>query len=434
MSFFYEGIRRMDWGFGNPNHAAALIATLMISVWAFAFWKKWGFWLALACFFGLGACLLQTFSRGGLVAAIAGCFVVAFFSSKPWPRAKLVAILLAATILGVYASLLTATDRYASSWQGDPSVLNRLDLWKNVPRMIVDAPQGWGLGQSQHAYGQWYQGVDREERFLNLVSLHFTLLAELGWPLRVAYLLFWCLGAVLTLPGKHHRELAVPFAIWITFFVAGLFSHFGRSWLVYLPPLAALGYACYIRWRGQFWPRPFAFASCGIATLLAVLMVIVAGSAKSSPAIESAANRVVVGNSEPLGWVLVSPTVLGSRYGRILRRNWTNRSDYPALGFVTRMADIPPGASVILCGAVDDASLKTLGDKQPKRILLLNTNLFPGQFKTATSAPAEAIFGEFAHSEALAVWRQSQDTSILPGVGDYLPEWPALLFEKLDQQ
>ena len=74
--FFYNGVQRLDWGFGNPNITAGLIATLLMAVWGLAFIHRWGFWPALVGFTALGVCLLQTASRGGLVAAILGGVVL----------------------------------------------------------------------------------------------------------------------------------------------------------------------------------------------------------------------------------------------------------------------------------------------------------------------------------------------------------------------
>ena len=79
--FFYQGIKRLDWGFGNPNITAGLIATLLMAVWGLAFIHRWGFWPALLGFTTLGVCLIQTVSRGGLVAAILGGFVLGVLES-----------------------------------------------------------------------------------------------------------------------------------------------------------------------------------------------------------------------------------------------------------------------------------------------------------------------------------------------------------------
>ena len=66
---YFNGIWRMDWGLGNPNKTAALIAILMVAVWGLAYVRKWGFWVAITLFMALGGCLVHTFSRGGLIAA-----------------------------------------------------------------------------------------------------------------------------------------------------------------------------------------------------------------------------------------------------------------------------------------------------------------------------------------------------------------------------
>jgi hypothetical protein len=38
---FFNGVWRMDWGLGNPNKTAAVIALLMIAVWALAYFRRW---------------------------------------------------------------------------------------------------------------------------------------------------------------------------------------------------------------------------------------------------------------------------------------------------------------------------------------------------------------------------------------------------------
>ena len=36
---FFQGFWRMDWGLGNPNKTAALIAILMVAVWSLSYLK-----------------------------------------------------------------------------------------------------------------------------------------------------------------------------------------------------------------------------------------------------------------------------------------------------------------------------------------------------------------------------------------------------------
>ena len=62
----------MDWGLGNPNKTGTLIAVLMVALWLLAGMKRVGFEITLALFVGLGVCLVQTASRGALVAVMTG--------------------------------------------------------------------------------------------------------------------------------------------------------------------------------------------------------------------------------------------------------------------------------------------------------------------------------------------------------------------------
>ena len=84
--YFYEGIKRLDWGFNNPNITAGLIAILMVTVWILSRMHRWGFWPALLLYTGLAVCLIQTVSRGGLVAAAVSGVLLVFLTPRPWPK------------------------------------------------------------------------------------------------------------------------------------------------------------------------------------------------------------------------------------------------------------------------------------------------------------------------------------------------------------
>src|ERR1700722_12989777 len=92
MDIHFHGFSRMDWGLGNPNKTAVLIAALMIAVWALAYIRKWGFWLGLPLFTGLGFFLVHTYSRGGVIGAFAGLMAVLYNLPRPWPKNKLVGV------------------------------------------------------------------------------------------------------------------------------------------------------------------------------------------------------------------------------------------------------------------------------------------------------------------------------------------------------
>lgn len=425
MSFYYGEMLRLDWGFGNPNRTAALIASLMIACWAFSLLKRGGFWVALGLFSLLGICLVQTFSRGGLLGLVAGSVTLFIFADRPWPKVRVISVGLAIALLACYAFFLSATARYASSWQGDPSVTNRLELWRHVPSMIVDAPQGWGLGHSQDAYAQWYQAPEREERFLNLVSLHFTLLAELNWPGRIAYLLFLALGFVLTWPARELRCLAVPFGVWTTIFVAGIFSHFSTSWLLYVPAVVALLVAVAVRIARQEWPSQTQIFGAFASVLVAVGAIFFAARMSDSPSIQITPGGIIVGDGQPSAWIVLNRSVLGNSYGKALRKFLFVSGHTPALGLTTDLNKVPHGSTVVLCGEISD--LSALQSLSPRKLILLNTNLSPSQFTSGTEA--QAVFGEFSRSPSRQSWKQ--DAQIVSGAGDFLPSWPEIVFEHL---
>lgn len=423
MSFYYGDIPRLDWGFENPNRTAALIASLMVACWAISLFKRWGFWVALGIFSALGACLVQTFSRGGVLALLAGGGALVFFAGRPWPRAKVVSVCAVLAALSCYAVSLSATARYASSWQGDPSVTNRLEVWKHIPGMVADAPRGWGMGQSQEAYMQWYQAPERKERFLNLVSLHFTLLAELGWPMRAAYLLVLAFGFLLSWPGQGLRVLATPFGVWTAAFVAGTFTHFSTSWLLYVPPLAALAVSLAVRGAKNRWPqrRAVLAATASVAAVAGAFCIV--GRVHPQPAIGVVPGGLIVGQGQPRAWVLVDRTVLGENYGKTLRTFMAANADFPPLGVASDPGKIPPRSTVVVCGALPDPSAL----RHPRKLVLLNSDLAPQQLEAVPEKIA--VFGEFSHSEARRSWEH--DTQIIPGAGDFLPSWPAIVFEHL---
>src|ERR1043165_8475617 len=83
---------RLDWGFGNPNKTATLIATIMLAVWVLPKLASFAsqrmnelfFWLTLTLSVTLGVPLILTESRGGIVAFLAGLMVLALHAPRPY--------------------------------------------------------------------------------------------------------------------------------------------------------------------------------------------------------------------------------------------------------------------------------------------------------------------------------------------------------------
>lgn len=114
---FFNGVWRMDWGLGNPNKTAALIAELMIAVWILAYTRKRAmFWIILPFFTALGFCLVHTFSRGGLIAVVIGLATITFFTPRPWHRKRIAAICVSVLLIIGFAIYLNAHERYVQGF------------------------------------------------------------------------------------------------------------------------------------------------------------------------------------------------------------------------------------------------------------------------------------------------------------------------------
>jgi hypothetical protein len=258
---FFHGVWRMDIGFGNPNKTATLFAMLMVAAWAFLNIRRWGYWGALGLFTFFGFCLVHTFSRGGMCAAFVGVGVMLFTYPKRWYRFQLIGVGVALTIIAAASLQLGATRRYAQGLlQEDLSITHRLAIWKEVPRMMVDAPEGWGGGESGRAYMEWYQPLSRFEEYRTLVSSHLTWLVELGWPFRLGYVFAWLLILRLCWPSPATPVRSIGLGIWTAFGISGLFSSVAESRLLWILPGMSLFAILLERIAKGCWPQPKFYA------------------------------------------------------------------------------------------------------------------------------------------------------------------------------
>lgn len=107
--------------------------------------------------------------------------------------------------------------------------------------MLRDAPFGWGIGKSGEVYRQWYQPLDRDERYRTLVNSHLTWIVETGIIRGVVWSLGW--GIVLAfgfLVGRY-RGGWLCWSEWTALFGTALFSSVCESWTLWVIPVAVLG-------------------------------------------------------------------------------------------------------------------------------------------------------------------------------------------------
>lgn len=435
-TFYFQGIERLDLGLGNPNKAGAVLATWMIGGWVLAWVGRRGFWGALALFAGLGVGLVWTFSRGGLLAVIAGMIPVAWALRPRMGRWRWTALALVVAALTALAGAVDGTDRLAKGVAlEDPSAANRLVVWSSAPAMMADAPGGWGFGRAADAYHQWYQPPDREERYLNLINTHLTWMVEMGWVGRFLYAFGWAAVLAACWPSRDRPVRAVAFGVWLAFGVAGWFSCIADVPWVWSCPVVALVASLVADGLRRHWPDWRMVAGLGGAAG-AVTMAAICVMAWMAPRLPMVRDGNVVfwGPRPPTTWVLCEPSILGRVYGKTFRSHASGTAGeaWRGVGFVDSLEDLSgdSGGRLIAGGRRTDAEIARMRAwvEGGGEVLLLNPWWNPDLTCPggAASGRVRVAVGDFSQSPFAAQWRSLQGAEVigLPGAGDFVPDWP----------
>ena len=437
----------MDWGLGNPNKTAALVAVLMLAVWALPLVRRWLFWVVLPVFAALGMCLMHTMSRGGVVAAAVGFVVPLFFLRhvRPWPWGKMLAVAVAIVVMFMGNGVTQTSARFLKS-PGDRSIANRIMIWKQAPRMMVDAPWGWGIGNSGRAYMGWYQSLDRGEDYRTLVNSHLTWLVELGWPMRLVYAFGWmaafmlCCGKGLPVgentksPGRARMFCGIVGGMWTAFLVAAGFSSVAEAPVLWIAPLLGVMGVVAIRWQQRDWPSRLAWAGVVAVAALGLGMLAVCGGA-TPPQVGAArlaagwGGVVRIGERVPRTWVVISPDngTVSDTYPRVYRE----RETHPPVGIAPSLAALPrdlTGCRLAVFGAVKDWDALAVRAEGCASLLLVAPDIFPEEVNIPDGVPVRVVFGAFTTRLSAAAWREGGLVQTLEGVGDFIDDWPGLAF------
>lgn len=384
----------MDWGLGNPNKTAVLIACLMMVSWAFAAarFRPWGFWVGLIFNAGLGVCLIHTYSRGGVVALIGGQVVWWALRGRA-PIREWIGFGVVVLGLAIYANLgfVEAGSRFFQG-SGDRSITNRLEVWKDAPKMMIDAPRGWGRGNSGDAWSQFYQDPETRYTYRTLVNSHLTRLVEFGWLGRFFYLAGWIAVLVFCWPSKRAPALAVPLACWVVFGIGGVFSTVDETWILWVIPILALIAVVIFRLRSG-WPRwrRQLLAIAGAALLILAGFAIFGRFSSTEIPISGSPGSVELGGrlGPPVVLFDPDPTVLGTHFGVVARQHLLNDPEGSNLKIVREIDQIPEEIAVLVFSGStpefesetdwialnpltqdDLVRLKAMGDRKPGKICI----------------------------------------------------------------
>ena len=437
-AFFYNGVSRWDFGLDNPNKAAAVLAFLLLALLALSVRarREWVRWCAGAAMALVGYGLVHTFSRGGLVAFLAGAVVVlagvrkSLFRERRW----LPVLLATCTLVGAAAWTGFAGRVANSSPAADDSVGNRFVIWRNVPCMMVDAPGGWGHGAAGDAFMSWYQPLDRKERYRTLVNSHFTWLVEWGWCGRFVLVWAWLLALGMGIVRWRSRGDPLPLAVWIGFATAAFFSSVAEEWIVWVVPVFVLVPAV-LTFRTAKSARRLTIVATLVASGLVLSAFVVVGMF-CRPVDAIKVNRsldgmcLTVGTGETAGWLVCDETAMGgAAYGRVLRDViQTPEGSGRAYCLARELSAVPADVRrLALCGHAADTGpgalsrftaledVRVIAPNRPEEWLAAHGNkpyihVFCGEF--ASACPVEDVDG----------------LTVVPGAADYLPNWPQLAF------
>jgi hypothetical protein len=286
VEYFYGETLRWSFGFDNPNKAAVLFACAVPLLWWLwlAAWRihpRWARLPALVVAAGLVAgawyCLIMTFSRGGLVAALAALVYLTgtatwqgrqaakswFTSARVWMSVSLVLVLLGSTLGNGLGS------RSAEALGNDASVGNRLELWQSALQMAHENPRGFGSGKSGAQYMQWYQPLERQQGYRTMVNSYLTFLVEQGWLWFVLVSLGFSLFWVWT-QSANVLALACRASI-LGFLVAGAFSTTMEEWRLWMiPVISAVALAAMTLWQKSYRVAPKPLLLTNLAVVLAL--------------------------------------------------------------------------------------------------------------------------------------------------------------------
>jgi hypothetical protein len=434
-TFFYRGIPRLDWGFENPNMTAALIAMLAVAtIGAGLIWKR-VFWLLAVVSCGLIIALIHTLSRGGMVAFIVGtlCMIIAIRPSLSRP--KIIGVAMMILVLVLYSYHMGGAARYIQGLNGveDRSIGNRWLIYRAVPRMILDAPGGWGMNQAANAFHQWYQPEGRTETYSTLVNSHFTWLVEWSTWKRLLYGFAWALILVFTWPRKEYPWWGTVFGVWVTLFIAACFTSVGhRLWIWPFPVMLLI--VCLIQrlMAGRYFER-WKIAIAAVASLggyflilsIAVLVTI------DVPPLRHRDGSTIVGfknASEKIAVYGNDRRILGEKFGHRFRNDVKSHPRRSITFYESGEGIDNMYSTIVLVGA----AFEKMGSISIDNVVLLNPS-DPGNFvEKEKDKSLLVIWGEMNPSPAWFAWQQKALTREIeliriPGEGLFLESWLTLL-------
>lgn len=467
---------RLDWfgaGPSSPNKTGSLLAIVFVAAWWPALRFRWGFWLSLPVAFVAAVFMLQTESRGALVAASVGLALLiggSIFNRLNALNGRLklgvsflVRVASCAVLLVVllfYSQQLGVNDRMAAMTSGEDGSSNvRVALYSAGFQMIAAAPMGWGHGEAGNAYGQWYQEIGDSRSYLSLVNSHLTWMTDYGILFQFVYIAGWFLVLLLCWPFDGHRReewppsadapsidptglwrtgkgshiRGVSFAAWVTLGICGFFSSVLTLVWLWVIPCLLLALCIIQRLHGKQWTSKRQRLIASAAVLVGFVGLQATGHTLSGgERIAATPDRVEIGDS-PKAVALIQPDrqILGEKYGHTLREYLDEAGGFTVLREPMNAVDLAGFETVVLSGGVEFSGLRDFEGT----VVWLNPPAGVGEaaLEVMEGRSLTVIVGSLGDWRRLRVWESLVDTNPvwdliqLRGVADFVPGWPRYL-------
>lgn len=442
----WSGTGRLAFPYVNPNHSGclyvglallALLLSMSSSCWARA--------AGYAMFVGFAVLVLLTQSRGSLLGLGTGAavFIMPRIGSVIRSRRFWAAVAVLAVVLAAWFCVF-GQGMWSRGFSGgalDWSNAVRVDMWMAAPRMMADAPGGWGFCGAGHAFMGWYMPSSAYCLTGSLMNDHLTLMTDHGWCFRWMYLfVVFCLFGAGWL-ALRVRGNAVPLSVFSAYAVMIWFNPaLDEPGLSAIPVIATcLSLPAVRRIRKR--PAVKFLCSASLASAVVCGSIFVMGS--NSPrrgdqvAVYADGNRVLINGKNPEIWVVDDGrgALGGVLVARDIRDFYLSQPSVPSMGLVRSIDDLPErGISrLVLAGkAANDWLLKLSEDESyrrylPKSVVFVSPPFNPSEVPSAVVALCRPVLvvGEFAalfrdeYSGSLPPW-----VKVIPGMEKYIMQWP----------
>ena len=440
---------RLKLFYENPNHAAVLLAGLaLLGLFAFLYGSRKVVIAAGAIGSTAAVVLLvMTDGRGGALGfAVGAALLVGFRFFRRGGRVRLaVTSALAAVALVVFFIGAGFGGRFSAKSIDDASTSFRLAMWKEVPRMMVDSPYGWGDTSAGRAYSDWYQPLTSSAVTPTLDSDHLTYMTGFGWIGRFAWASAWFIMLFVLFRFAAGGGSPLPLAAFSALGLAAMFNPLLHKWTLWLLPVASLWPFVSSRpWKSlRRYVVPTAAAAVAALSVCAGFYFAGRGPSRSAVLpIFADGRRVCVRAREPGIWFADDRNTLGYRNApKEIRYFYTAYPLARPLGYVQKLSDVPsPVRRLAVAGSLCREYVKLWKEgaaPKAEELIFLSPGMPLGDVpeELRKSCRFAFVVGEFAarYENVYGSLDASDEVVQIEGAEVYLPGWVGFVVEQCFQ-